>query len=544
MCELCDKIKLSKSEQELTEWLVNHDAWEVFDSKEEADIMLKAYIDEHVPFVGFDESYEESWVKVSQSFRRQQKAFPAKAIIQNLFNFRPITKANQSDIEKYVEDQINQAGFLNASSQEGKAIIQRLTQVIFGISLAGYTIGGNEALKKIKHFFSRHLNPNIQDIGASIESSFNLTNKDVLNYLDNYAASRVTQINDVTRRMLKDTIVSGYNSAKGPGEIAQQITKLFNEFSSTRAKVIAFTELSIAAGQARLESYTRRNVPYKEWITRGPRPCPICVGNKAQGRIPMTAEFVGGQTTVPAHPLCMCDIVPRLSEFWCGGTDMAKAVFQGEDKCPGYTWYGGTGNEKTSPTALPTLNSEWGKKPRSVMRWKPVGTKAEADAFSKKSKIASTLYHGTPNTANYTKMKENGFAPSLSGKFGPGMYLTSNKSFAETYAGKDGVVAKTKVSILGKIFQANTANGKVTLDKLKTLAEGDIMERALRDSDFRKRLNNDPMLFERWKFKNYYNRLESQGYSAIAYGSKDAPGARYQVEELVVFDKKHIMIYE
>ena len=540
MCQFCDKLKLKNAEGDLTEWLVLHEAWEVFDSREEADMMLKAYIDEHVDMLGFDEEYEQSWKKVAQSFRRQQRHFPAKGIIQALFNFRPITKA-ENDIENFVEEKIKQA----SSDAEGKAILERLKKIIFGISLSGYVMGGNEALRKIKYFFSRHKNPNVKEIAANIETAFNLTNKDVLQFLENYAAERVSQIDDTTRRILRNTIVEGYKKGKGPQDIAKMIASAFNEFTTTRSKTIAFTELSIAAGEARYQSYTKRNIPFKEWITRGPRPCPVCVGNRAQKEIPMTQEFVSGHLTVPAHPLCMCDIVPRLSEFWCGGHDMAKSVFQSEDRCPGYCWYGGNGNEKTTNQALPGMETEWGKKPKSVMRWKPFGTKAEADSFSRKSKIANTLFHGTPKVSSYSTMKANGMKPSLWGKFGPGIYLTTSKDFAESYAGTEGVVAKTKVSILGKILQADTKQGQAVIQKLIRGSEDKIIEQATSNADFRTKLNDDPMHFERVKYKHYYNQLEKQGYSAVAFGTKgETPKARYKVEELVVFNKENIMIYE
>ncbi len=360
MCQFCDKLKLKSAGSKLTEWLIEHEAWEVFDSAKEAELMIKAIESEHSEIFGFDEEYEIGWKKISQSFRRQQRHFPSRAIIQALFNFRPITK-QESDIDRFVEEKIRQA----KSDAEGKAILERLKKVIFGISLSGFVVGGNEALRKVKYFFSRHKNPDVREIAASIATSFNLTNRDVLQFLENYAAQRVTQIDDATRRILRDVIVSGYKSGKGPQDIARMIAEAFTQFSQKRSKIIAFTELSIAAGEARYESYTRRNIPLKEWITRGPQPCPICVGNKAQGEIPMTQEFVSGNLTVPAHPNCMCDIVPRLSEYWCGGAEMSKAVFQGEDRCPGYTWYGGNGNEKTTDQPLPKGDIDWGKKPRA-----------------------------------------------------------------------------------------------------------------------------------------------------------------------------------
>jgi|GEM_PF-4315610 len=374
MCELCDKLKLQSTEKELTSWLVKHNAWELFNSEEEADMLIKAYIDQHVPFIGFDEAYLESYKKISQSFKRQLRSLPIKGVLRNLFELRPVTKASDDNIEAIIEDELRKAGFLEVADPEGQAIITRLKQVIFGIALTGYNIGGNEALKSIKKFFAKHVNPNVREISVQIESSFNLTNKDVLQYLENYAAERVAQVNTVTRKLLKETIVAGYKSGKGPQEITKMIKDLFTTFSERRAKVIAFTELSISAGEARYESYVRRNITYKKWITRGPRPCPICTGNRDQGQISMTQEFIGGQLTVPAHPLCMCDIIPVVSETW-GGSSMAKSVFQGEDKLPGYTWYGGVGNERTTKEPLPDLDPDWGKGPREELKPKDKANK-------------------------------------------------------------------------------------------------------------------------------------------------------------------------
>jgi len=306
MCKLCDKLELKKAKGELTQWLIQNDSWELFNAKDEAEIMLKSYIKEHIPFLGFDDEYEKGSLKLSQSFRRQQRAFPTRTIIRNLFDFRPrdVAIKKEDDVEDFVENEIEKMGFLSSVFPEGKAMINRLISVITGISIAGYNIGGNEALKNIKEHFSSHKNSNIRDIANSIESSFELTNKNVLTFLENYSAERVSQINNTTKQLLKETIVEGYKKGKGPQEIAKMITAQFQQFSTTRARVIAFTELSIGAGEARYESYVRRNIPFKKWITRGPNPCPICLANQAQGKIPMTESFSGGVVTVPQHPLC------------------------------------------------------------------------------------------------------------------------------------------------------------------------------------------------------------------------------------------------
>lgn len=539
MCEFCEKLKLKHAKEELTSWLVKHEAWEIFDSEKEAELLIKAYIDHHSPYVGFDEAYEESWKKVAQSFRRQQKSFPAKGIISNLFHLRPITKASNDNIEGIVEEEIRKSGFLQTTDAEGKAIVSRLTQIVFGISLSGFSIGGNEALRKIKEYFAKNINPNIRKISADIESSFNLTNKDVLQHLETYAAERVTQINDVSRKMLRDTIVSGYNSGKGPQEITKLIKDLFTTFSARRSKIIAFTELSISAGQARYESYVRRNIPYKEWITRGPSPCPICVGNRQQGKIPMTQEFVSGHTTVPAHPLCMCDIVGRISEFWCGGTDMAKSVFQGEDQCPGHTWYGGNGNEKTSTEPLPEADKNWGKAPRAQLKWKPTGTLKEAEDFVKGSKFKQTFYHGTSVRAS-KDILSSGFELSKSSAYGPGIYLTEKKDIAEyfsTIRGDEGTLLTGKVNVSGKLFDVSSASGTAKYrEYAETAKERFKEEYYLKEKKSIYTLH--PEKLGEGINKHYFDIIKENNYSGII--NQDNEG----ITELIVFDKKNIMLFE
>ena len=79
-----------------------------------------------------------------------------------------------------------------------------------------------------------------------------------------------------------------------------------------RAMTIARTETARALVQGNLERYKDAGVTQIEWITADP--CPIC--EEFEGMIvPMGDEFGDGVTEPPAHPNCVCDVLPVIEDL-------------------------------------------------------------------------------------------------------------------------------------------------------------------------------------------------------------------------------------
>jgi len=277
----------------------------------------------------FGEKYDRYSKEIGEMFKKQQKIFPVKGIVSELFRLRPIFKAEDKDddIENIIEGTIEDFGYLTPSDPRSAALNGVFVSLIYEVSKDGFNDGGAFALVAIKEQFLKSGNKDLERIGIGIEGSFNLTNPDTLNFLENYAADRVSQLNRVTKEKLRRVILQGYKDGKGPNGIYKLIRNEFDFMSKYRAKTIAFTELSIASGEARYQSYLRRGIKQKEWITRGPKPCPICVSNRSEGIIKMERSWTAsGTLSDPAHPHCICVASPRLG----GGFDVRD----------GYNWNG------------------------------------------------------------------------------------------------------------------------------------------------------------------------------------------------------------
>jgi hypothetical protein len=81
--------------------------------------------------------------------------------------------------------------------------------------------------------------------------------------------------------------------------------------SPVLAAGVALGQIVVAVGQAAMAWYRRRKVTYVEWLTDpASDACPACLGNEADGRIPLGEPFSSGDTSAPAHPQCRCETVP------------------------------------------------------------------------------------------------------------------------------------------------------------------------------------------------------------------------------------------
>ena len=509
-------------DNDIRQWLVRHGHYELFNVDEEVFILKSKAVEDQAKKL-YGKLYTNYAKEVRKIFKEQRKLFPATAIIRNLFRMRPqFKKEQEDDISRIVSSEVGKSGFLTSNDVGGKKNIERFEVIVLEFGVDGYNFGGNDGLENIKGELESSVNERVQDIGGDIDSSFNLTSGDMLDYLDNYAADRVSQINETTRKQLKETIVKGYKDGKGPSGIKKMIDKAFVGFGGGRSKTIAMTELSIASGEARQQVYTRRSIPYKSWVTRGPRPCPICLGNESEGRIPMGNAFSGGMSSDPAHPRCLCVVVPEIDDGWCGGKSYSKAVYQ--DACPGYTWYGGEGNEKTSKKPL--------TKPKGKeVKWKPSGTLKEAKKFASESKFKQTFYHGTRDD-NYKKIMEGGFKGSHQGALGPGIYLTEDKNIAKQYGWK---VLKNKINVKdGKIFNGGIYGNehRKYLDKATSLVQGRYTNKEIL-------YGNDSSINIPEEIKTeYFKAMKKEGYVGYMRSKSDD-----KIEEIVMFNKKDIMSF-
>ncbi|TNC08465.1 hypothetical protein FF100_29415 [Methylobacterium terricola] len=124
------------------------------------------------------------------------------------------------------------------------------------------------------------------------------------------------RIDETTREMLRETIVSGLSRNIGSDAIADEIEGSY-AFSAERALTIAETEVASVNGQASLESYHAAREAgvgvRKQWFAEDGC-CAACQANAEAGPIDLDDEFPSGDDTTPAHPKCRCVVGPVVED--------------------------------------------------------------------------------------------------------------------------------------------------------------------------------------------------------------------------------------
>ncbi len=138
-------------------------------------------------------------------------------------------------------------------------------------------------------------------------------NERALEWARDRAADLVTQIEENTRDMLRDTVAQAIEEGWSADELAGQIADSVG-FSDDRAETIARTELIAANNQGNLRAYKESGVATgKEWATAGDDLVEEeCQANEDQGPIGLDEDFDSGDDAPPAHPNCRCAILPVI----------------------------------------------------------------------------------------------------------------------------------------------------------------------------------------------------------------------------------------
>jgi hypothetical protein len=113
-----------------------------------------------------------------------------------------------------------------------------------------------------------------------------------------------------------------------PQEIKEQIADAIDD-DTDRALTIAQTEMSRAVTTASRELYEESGVELVEWLVADP--CDLCEENADVSPIRIGETFPSGDTEPPAHPNCVCDLAPYVTDTRNMGED-ALSLLLGEDE--------------------------------------------------------------------------------------------------------------------------------------------------------------------------------------------------------------------
>jgi uncharacterized protein with gpF-like domain len=139
-------------------------------------------------------------------------------------------------------------------------------------------------------------------------------NAKAIEYAQQRAGELVTMIADSTREMIRSDVTTALEEGMSSADLADALEARY-AFSADRAETIARTELAIADVQGNLAAYRASGVVSgKEWVLGSEHDeMDECDDAADLGVVDLDDDF-GGLGDPPAHPNCVCDVLPVLSD--------------------------------------------------------------------------------------------------------------------------------------------------------------------------------------------------------------------------------------
>lgn len=122
-------------------------------------------------------------------------------------------------------------------------------------------------------------------------------------------------IEQSTRDLLRGDVTKAVEEGWSTNKLRDELEKNY-AFSEERADMIARTETAFADSRGNMIAYKESGlVVGKEWILGSEHDLDdICDANAAQGVVALNEPFQDGSMEAPAHPNCICDVLPVVAE--------------------------------------------------------------------------------------------------------------------------------------------------------------------------------------------------------------------------------------
>lgn len=163
-----------------------------------------------------------------------------------------------------------------------------------------------------------------KQVGVIFGISFDLKNPRAVAYLEAHGAELVKGIDETTRDYIRTVLIEGTSKGWSYNEMARRISERYKEFAvgrpqlhiDSRAHMIAVTEVGNAYAEGNLQVAQGLAAAglkmEKAWHTVGDsRVEAICLGNEAEGWIPLEQTFSSGHMRPLAHPACRCAMMTQ-----------------------------------------------------------------------------------------------------------------------------------------------------------------------------------------------------------------------------------------
>jgi hypothetical protein len=132
-------------------------------------------------------------------------------------------------------------------------------------------------------------------------------------YLANNSLSKLTGgLNETSIDRLQDALADAWDKGGSFDSMVQAIEDTYDDFTTTRAELIAQTEANDAYSDARHEIASQLGLDEKRWDPDG-EACPECQANADAGWLDIDDEFPSGDDAPTAHPGCDCSCDYRKS---------------------------------------------------------------------------------------------------------------------------------------------------------------------------------------------------------------------------------------
>lgn len=115
------------------------------------------------------------------------------------------------------------------------------------------------------------------------------------------------ELDNTTTERLASVVAEAYESGKTFDQTVAEVKAKFTEFGTSRAKMIAQTELNNAFNSSILHFGEEAGATVKYWEV-DTNPCVICIGNELASPIPIGDTFPSGHVAPTAHPRCECSL--------------------------------------------------------------------------------------------------------------------------------------------------------------------------------------------------------------------------------------------
>ena len=151
-----------------------------------------------------------------------------------------------------------------------------------------------------------------EDRAAELVGMRNVGTKEAPGWIENPNANWA--ITDSTREMIRGDVSTAIEEGWSSQHLANHFADENPAFSDYRASMIARTEIRKADVEGNMTAYKQSGiVAGKEWICGSEHDdYDECTANQDQGQIGLDESFESGDDAAPAHPNCICDVLPVL----------------------------------------------------------------------------------------------------------------------------------------------------------------------------------------------------------------------------------------